>query len=99
MILKVILFTTSKANKNWNCKGNCTVTFLNNNKILVVGVNGNNQKLYDPIKDKFIDTKRVTLNDFWHTATPLQNGDVLITGGAIPKKRLMSSNKALLYKY
>ena len=82
----------------WDCKGICTATLLNNGKVLIIGIDKNKQKLYDPDKDRFINTKRVKLSHLGQAATLLQNGNVLITGGKKPKIVMTSSNTALLYK-
>lgn len=93
-------FQDSRHSAYWSsCKGICTATLLQNGKVLILGINKTKQKLYDPIRDKFINTKRVKLNDFDHTATLLQNGNVLITGGMVPWTITTSSNKAFLYKH
>jgi WD40 repeat protein len=99
--IKTGIFTASRSTIKGKCGSGCTATLLKNGKVLILGANRGKQELYDPVRDKFVDTKRVKLSSFWHTATLLNNGDVLITGGS--KRRgwwnVASSNKAMLYKY
>lgn len=96
-------FYKSRARMYGNCKsGYCTATLLNNGKVLILGTNKDKQAIYDPSRDKFINTKRIDIDRSWHTATLLKNGDVLITGGAYTNgfgMLISTSNKAYLYKY
>jgi hypothetical protein len=66
-----------------------TATLLGNGKVLIAGGEnwppGNNTllsaDLYDPSVGTFSATGAMTAARSWHTATLLENGEVLITGG------------------
>lgn len=86
--------------------GNCTATSLKNGKVLFIGIDDKETEfnaLYLPAIDTFIKTQQLRKIFHWHTATKLNNGDVLITGGFGKDKR--NENKfevlkeASLYKY
>ena len=71
-----------------------TATLLSNGKVLIVGGRNNtgvnnassylsSAELYDPVIGTFSYTGGMSISRQLHTATLLQNGKVLITGGAI----------------
>lgn len=91
-------FSETKYYRRGKCTGLCTSTMLQNGKAIILGIKGSKQEIYNPQGETFKNTGRVKLNSFWHTATLLQNGDVLITGGITPRIVTTSSNKAFLYK-
>ena len=70
-------------------RAQATATLLTNGRVLVAGgqyFNGlqyvtNTAELYDPASGTFHYTGRMTIPRYAHTATLLQNGKVLITGG------------------
>jgi N-acetylneuraminic acid mutarotase len=69
-----------------------TTTLLPNGKVLVAGgtTNANppdfgvtkSAELYDPTTGQWSTTGSLNIARFWHTATLLQNGKVLVAGGA-----------------
>src|SRR5690349_11623981 len=66
-----------------------TATLLPNGKVLVVGGRDgnsppnylNSSELYDPATGTWSVTGRLNRGRFWHTATLLQNGKVLVAAG------------------
>ncbi len=91
-------FENAKHPKYWDCKGICTATPLKTGNILIFGIKANKQEIYKPRTERFYPTKRVQINSLWHTATVLQDGNVLITGGLVHTAMITSSKMALLYK-
>jgi Bacterial Ig-like domain (group 2) len=70
-----------------------TATLLNNGKVLIVGgelsATGSpsplaSAELYDPLTATFASTGSMTTGRFFHTATMLNNGKVLVTAGEDP---------------
>jgi hypothetical protein len=67
-----------------------TATLLNNGMVLIAGGIGSNTiggilagaELYDPDTGSFFRTGDMTVPRYYHTATLLQNGTVLIVGGS-----------------
>lgn len=102
-------FTQLKSKLNGRCrptKSDCSATILNNHKILFIGVNDNAlglDAIYDPLQDKFIELKKLRSNFGGHTATLLNNGNVLIAGGMCKRKANKLTSEYLkatvLYKY
>lgn len=89
-----------------------TTTLLNNNKVLIIGVAVYNKDgylikdfntLYDLKKDKFTKIRKIKDSFGGHTATLLNNGDVLIVGGEGRDKKVKELGKILkeaeLFKY
>ena len=85
-----------------------TATTLQNGQVLIVGGNGGNgpfgftgvSELYNPLTGTFTLTGSLNIPRAWHTATLLQNGQVLITGGTSgggPDGTTMSQPIAELY--
>jgi hypothetical protein len=74
-----------------NARDRHTATPLPNGKVLVVGgVNGFSNgffnamataELYDPVSGVWTNASSLTTKRFWHTATLLSNGKVLVAGG------------------
>jgi hypothetical protein len=69
-----------------------TATLLPNGKVLVAGgfsgsgldgVPVNSAELYDPVSGTWTATGALAVNRYWHTATLLPNGQVLVAGGDI----------------
>lgn len=78
-----------------------TATLLNDGTVLVTGgldtaggASGTpvaTAEIYDPVADSFTSTGPMTTGRFFHTATLLQNGMVLITGGLNNGQPLMTA--------
>jgi hypothetical protein len=72
-------------------RGSHTATLLTNGKVLMAGgarhthlncIGGiNSAELFDPISGSFIATGDMTVPRYYHTATLLPTGEVLILGG------------------
>src|SRR3954463_5285915 len=63
-----------------------TAILLPNGKVLVTGAVGvvtpGAAEVYDPGRETWTPLESMTTNRFWHTATLLQDGTVLIAAGA-----------------
>ena len=94
---------------NWTTTGNLsiprdshTASVLSNGKVLVIGgvsdgsgkEAGNSAELYDPSIGSWITVGNMTYVRFWHTASVLTNGKVLVVGGSNGDR---TSNTAELY--
>jgi len=84
-----------------------TATLLPNENVLITGgytdwVNPagyqslNDAEIYDPMSGSFTSTDPMLASRFWHSATPLQDGSVLIAGGISADLPLASAE---IYKY
>jgi hypothetical protein len=85
---------------------NLTATVLQNGQVLIVGGNGGNSssgysgvtELYNPATGNFTLTGSLNVPRWGHTATLLQNGQVLIVGGnAYSNGNYFKTNQAELY--
>lgn len=80
-----------------------TSTLLSNGKVLIIGTETRKgtENLYNPQKDIFINTPKMKNAVGNHTATKLNNGDVLITGGMgrLQEHKSKIFQKAELFKY
>jgi hypothetical protein len=80
------LFSIPQARGTWaptggeNVGDSLSATLLSNGKVLVIGV-GASAELYDPSTGVFSPTGSMSAMRQYHTATLLQTGQVLITGG------------------
>lgn len=81
-----------------------TATLLKNGKVLIAGgllkaegdeVNSSTAELYDPATGVFTPTASMSAERAGHTATLLQNGDVLITGGGSASAEVYRTDKGV----
>lgn len=77
----------------------CTSIFLRNGKVLIVGTDKLNQELYVPNKNKFIGTGKLNYPLCGQTATLLNSGDVLITGGEPNFSEIKKTHNKSISKY
>lgn len=84
-----------------------TATLLQNGKVLIAGAyldwidstgyqSSGNAEIYDPVSGLFAVTNSMNVARFWHSATPLSDGSVLIAGGIGEDWTLASAE---IYKY
>ena len=72
-------FFTPTGSMRSNAPAGVTTTLLTSRKVLVVG---SDAELYDASTGSFSLTRNMAALPYWHTATALHNGTVLLTGGA-----------------